>query len=95
MKKQLIKIRRWRSVRFSPVISRSPRNPVFNDFDQTALGKRTYLRRGMLVLREHSGPSSRTSGSLVPAACPCASQRQPKITLASAPILEGNSQYAF
>jgi hypothetical protein len=39
MKTQL-KIRPWRSVRFNPVARPGPRNPVFNDFDENAFGKR-------------------------------------------------------
>jgi len=35
MKKQLLKIRRWRSVRFSLVVRGGPPNPVFEDFDET------------------------------------------------------------
>jgi hypothetical protein len=90
---QLIKIPRWRSVRFSPVIRRGPRNPVFNDFDENAFGKRTRPARTVLVPSEHSGLPLGPTGCPLPAARACASQHRASVTLASAPTLERNSYY--
>ncbi|MFZ0962998.1 MAG: hypothetical protein WAO35_19190 [Terriglobia bacterium] len=81
MKKQL-KIRRWRNVRFSPVIRRDPRNPVFNDFDENAFGKRTRPTRAVLVPSEHSGLPLRPTGCPLPSAQVCASQRGANTTRA-------------
>jgi hypothetical protein len=86
MKKQLIKIRRWHTVQFSPVIRQGPRNPVFNDFDENAFGKRTPPVPAVLVPSEHFGLPLGPTGCPLPAARACASQR---------PANERNSHYVF
>jgi hypothetical protein len=81
MKKQL-KIRRWHRVQFSPVIRRCLPDPVFNDFDKNAFGKRTRLARVVLVRSEHYGLSLRPTGCPLSSAQACASQRGASINRA-------------
>jgi hypothetical protein len=81
MKKQL-KIRRWHSMQFCPVIRRCLPDPVFNDFDENAFGKRTRPARVVLVRSEHYGLSLRPTGCPLSAAQACASQRGANITRA-------------
>jgi hypothetical protein len=75
-----IKIRRWRSVRFSPAVTAGPTNPLFKDFNETAFGKRALPKGAMHLSSEHPGPPAGPTSCFLPTATARASRHPADIT---------------